>query len=151
MTLSDRDEVLVDGRVADGFEAVREAFADNLRHRGELGAAFAVTCDGRTVVDLWGGCADGTSGRPWRPDTLQVIFSGTKGLVALCLLILVDRGALDMQAPVVRYWPEFGAKGKRGIRVLEVASHRAGLPGIRAALEPDEILDDRRMAALLAA
>jgi CubicO group peptidase (beta-lactamase class C family) len=151
MTLSDRDEVLVDGRVADGFEAVREAFADNLRHRGELGAAFAVTCDGRTVVDLWGGCADGTSGRPWRPDTLQVIFSGTKGLVALCLLILVDRGALDMEAPVVRYWPEFGAKGKRGIRVLEVASHRAGLPGIRAALEPDEILDDRRMAALLAA
>jgi CubicO group peptidase (beta-lactamase class C family) len=151
MTRSDPDELLVDGHVADGLEAVREAFADNLRHRGELGAAFAVTCDGEAVVDLWGGCADGAGARPWRPDTLQVIFSGTKGLVALCLLILVDRGALDMQAPVSRYWPEFGAEGKRGIRVLDVASHRAALPGIRAALEPDEILDDRRMAALLAA
>jgi CubicO group peptidase (beta-lactamase class C family) len=150
MTLSEPDEVLVDGHVADGFEAVREAFADNLRHRGDLGAAFAMTCDGEAVVDLWGGAADG-GGRPWRPDTLQVIFSGTKGLVALCLLILVDRGALDMQAPVSRYWPEFGANGKRGIRVLDVASHRARLPGIRAALEPDEILDGRRMAALLAA
>jgi CubicO group peptidase (beta-lactamase class C family) len=151
MTLSGPDEVLVDGHVADGFEAVRDAFADNLRHRGELGAAFAVTCDGQAVVDLWGGCADGAGARPWRPDTLQVIFSGTKGLVALCMLILVDRGALHIEAPVSRYWPEFGAKGKRGIRVLDVVSHRAGLPGIRAALEPDEILDDRRMAALLAA
>jgi CubicO group peptidase (beta-lactamase class C family) len=151
VTLSDPDEVLVDGHVADGFEAVREAFADNLRHRGELGAAFAVTCGGEAVVDLWGGSADGDGARPWRQDTLQVIFSGTKGLVALCLLILVDRGALDMQAPVSRYWPEFGASGKRGIRVLDVASHRARLPGIHSALEPDEILDDRRMAALLAA
>src|SRR6188472_2669695 len=100
MTLSEPDEVLVDGHVADGFEAVRDAFADNLRHRGEQGAAFAMTCDGEAVVDLWGGSADGAGGRPWRPDTLQVIFSGTKGLVALCLLMLVDRGALDMQAPV---------------------------------------------------
>ena len=99
MTLSGPDEVLVDGHVADGFEAVRDAFADNLRHRGELGAAFAVTCDGQAVVDLWGGCADGAGARPWRPDTLQVIFSGTKGLVALCMLILVDRGAkVEMDA-----------------------------------------------------
>jgi CubicO group peptidase (beta-lactamase class C family) len=151
MTLSDRDEVLVDGHVADGFAAVREAFADNLRHRGELGAAFAVTCDGEAVVDLWGGDADGAGARPWRADTLQVIFSGTKGLVALCLLMLVDRGALDMEARVARYWPQFAAHGKRGIRVLDLASHRAALPGIRVALEPDEILDDQRMAALLAA
>jgi CubicO group peptidase (beta-lactamase class C family) len=151
MTISGPDEVLVDGHVADGFEAVREAFADNLRHRGELGAAFAMTCDGEPVVDLWGGIADGNTGRPWRQDTLQVIFSGTKGLVALCLLILVDRDELDMASPVARYWPEFGAHGKGSIRVLDVASHQASLPGVRVALEHDEILDDRRMAALLAA
>jgi CubicO group peptidase (beta-lactamase class C family) len=151
MTSYGSGEELVDGHVADGFEAVREAFVDNLRHRGELGAAFAVTCDGEHVVDLWGGVADGATGRHWRQDTLQVIFSGTKGLVALCLLILVDRGELDMEAPVMRYWPEFGAHGKGRIRVLDVVSHQAALPGIRVPLEHDEILDDRRMAALLAA
>jgi CubicO group peptidase (beta-lactamase class C family) len=151
MTVPGPDEVLVDGHVADGFEAIRDAFADNLRHRGELGAAFAVTCDGELVVDLWGGLADGAIERPWRKDTLQVIFSGTKGLVALCLLILVDRGELDMEAPIARYWPEFGANGKQGIRVLDAASHQAALPGIQVALHDGEILDDGRMAELLAA
>ena len=79
------------------------------------------------------------------------IFSGTKGLVALCLLMLVDRGELDLDAPVARYWPEFAANGKESIRVLELASHQARLPGIRDPLEHGEVLDDRRMAALLAA
>jgi CubicO group peptidase (beta-lactamase class C family) len=151
MTISGPDEVLVDGHVAEGFEAVREAFVENLRRRGELGAAFAVTCDGAPVVDLWGGIADAATGRTWERDTLQVIFSGTKGLVALCLLILVDRGELEMEAAVARYWPEFAANGKASIRVFEVASHQARLPGIRTPLEQGEILDDRRMAALLAA
>jgi CubicO group peptidase (beta-lactamase class C family) len=151
MSVCGPDDVLVDGHVANGFEAVREAFVDNLRHRGELGAAFAVTCEGEPLVDLWGGIADGGTGRPWRQETLQVIFSGTKGLVALCLLILVDRSELDMEAPVARYWPEFGANGKRAVRVRDVASHQAVLPGIRVALQQDEILDDRGMAALLAA
>jgi CubicO group peptidase (beta-lactamase class C family) len=151
MTLSDPDEVLVDGHVADGFEAVREAFVESLRHRGELGASFAVTRDGALVVDLWGGVADADTRRPWRQDTLQVIFSGTKGLVALCLLMLIDRGELDMEAPVARYWPEFATNGKAGIRVLDVVSHQARLPGLRVPLSDDaEILDDRRMAALLA-
>jgi CubicO group peptidase (beta-lactamase class C family) len=151
VTISGPDEVLVDGYVADGFEAVRDAFIENLRHRGELGAAFAVSGDGEPVVDLWGGIADAETGRAWQRDTLQVIFSGTKGLVALCLLMLVDRGELDMQAPVARYWPEFAANGKESIRVLELASHQARLPGIRVPLEHGEVLDDRRMAALLAA
>jgi CubicO group peptidase (beta-lactamase class C family) len=151
MTISGPDEVLVDGYVADGFEAVRDAFVENLRHRGELGAAFAVSSDGEPVVDLWGGIADAETGRAWQRDTLQVIFSGTKGLVALCMLMLVDRGALDMEAPVARYWPEFAANGKASVRVLELASHQARLPGIRVALEHGEVLDDRRMAGLLAA
>jgi CubicO group peptidase (beta-lactamase class C family) len=144
-------EPRVEGEVAPGFEAVREAFADNLRARGELGAAFAVTLDGQPVVDLWGGLADGERGRPWQADTLQVIFSGTKGLIALCLLMLADREALDLDAPVARYWPQFAANGKGAIRVSEVASHQAGLPALREPVTTDEILDGGRMAELLAA
>jgi CubicO group peptidase (beta-lactamase class C family) len=141
------DTALVSGHVAPGFEAVHEAFAGIL----DLGAAFAVTVGGETVVDLWGGVADDRTGRPWQADTLQVIFSGTKGLVALCLLMLADRGQVDLEAPVARYWPEFGAQGKGGIRVLDVASHQAALPALQAPVEEDEILDDRRMAAVIAA
>lgn len=141
---------MIQGHVTAGFEAVREAFADNFRHRGELGAAFAVTRNGELVVDLWGGDAGAVGERPWRRDTLQVIFSGTKGLVALCLLMLADRGELELAAPVARYWPEFAARGKDRIRVLDVASHQAGMPAMRVPLEEADIPDDRRMAALLA-
>jgi CubicO group peptidase (beta-lactamase class C family) len=147
----DTHDVVVGGFVAPGFDAVRDAFEDNLRMRGELGAAFALTRGEEALVDLWGGVADPAERRAWQPDTLQAIFSGTKGLVALCLAMLADRGALELSAPVARYWPEFAAAGKRDIRVRDVASHQARLPGIRVPLEPDEILDDRRMAALLAA
>jgi CubicO group peptidase (beta-lactamase class C family) len=151
VTISGPDEVLVDGYVADGFEAVRDAFIENLRHRGELGAAFAVSGDGEPVVDLWGGIADAETGRAWRRDTLQVIFSGTKGLVALCLLMLVDRGELDMQAPVARYWPEFAANGKAGLLVRWVLDHRAGLPYLTDDLWPGAIYDWQAMTAALAA
>jgi len=144
------DTLAVGGFVAPGFESVREAFLENLRDRGELGAAFAVVRDDEPVVDIWGGIADRAAGRPWQADTLQVIFSGTKGMVALCLLLLVDRGALELDAPVARYWPEFAARGKGHLRVCEVASHRASLPGIREPLTHEDILDDVRMAELLA-
>jgi CubicO group peptidase (beta-lactamase class C family) len=144
------DTLVVGGFVAPGFESVREAFLENLRERGELGAAFAVARGDEPVVDLWGGIADRATGRPWQADTLQVIFSGTKGWVALCLLMLVDRGALEFDAPVARYWPEFAARGKGHLRVCDVASHQASLPGIREPLTHEDILDDGRMAELLA-
>lgn len=145
------DEEVLRGQVAPGFEEVREAFAANFADRGEVGAAYAVMLDGEPVVDLWGGMADAAAGRPWERDTLQVIFSGTKALVALCLLILVDIDELDLDAPVHRYWPEFGAGGKRHVRVMDLASHACRLPGIRTPVTEDEVVDDRRMAALLAA
>jgi CubicO group peptidase (beta-lactamase class C family) len=151
MASTDAAAGAVGGYVAPGFEGVRAAFAENLRERGELGAAFAVTHDGALVVDLWGGVADPETGRPWRQDTLQLIFSGTKGLVALCLALLVDRGEIELDAPVARYWPPFAAAGKQDLRVLDVASHQAALPGIAAPLAVEDVLDDRRMAALLAA
>lgn len=140
----------VHGTVAVGFETVREAFVANFETRGELGAAFAATVDGAAVADLWGGTSDRQSKRSWHRDTLQVIFSGTKGLVAVCLLLLVDRGELDLDAPVRRYWPEFAAAGKGNVRVGELTAHQARLPGIRKPVGGDAILDDREMAALLA-
>ncbi len=144
------DERRGDGFVAPGLERVREEFERNFVERGELGAAFAVYCDGELVIDLWGGCADPATGRPWAADTLQLIFSGTKGLVATCLLLLIERGRLRLEDRVCEHWPEFAANGKREITVAEVVSHRGRLPGIRVPLAAADIYDDRRMAALLA-
>lgn len=117
----------IDGFVAPGFEPVREAFAKNFRH-GESGAACCVLLDGEPVVDLVGGPADHTTGRPWTPDTVVGVFSTTKGATAVCANLLVERGRLDPDAPVADYWPEFAANGKRAVLVRHVLSHSAGLP-----------------------
>lgn len=138
------------GHVAAGFEPVAEAFARNLAERGELGAAFAAVLDGEPVVDLWGGSADRARAVPWERDTPILLFSGAKGLVALCLLMLVERGALELDAPVARWWPEFAAAGKGAVTVREAATHRARLPGIRVPVSEQEVVDPVRMAALLA-
>jgi CubicO group peptidase (beta-lactamase class C family) len=130
---------------------VAEAFERNFAEHGELGAAFAAVRDGELVVDLWGGVADRTSGRAWDEGTLQLIFSGTKGLVAICLLMLIDRGALELDAPVARYWPEFAAAGKADMTVRQIVTHTAGLPGLVTPIAVLDLTDDRRMAELLAA
>jgi CubicO group peptidase (beta-lactamase class C family) len=139
------------GFVAPGFEPVAAELARSFSERGELGAAFAAVHDGEPVVDLWGGLADRPAGRPWQEDTLQVIFSGTKGLVAICLLLLIDRGRLELEAPVARYWPEFAAAGKEAVTVRALVSHTARLPGLTTPVEREELTDDVRMAELLAA
>jgi CubicO group peptidase (beta-lactamase class C family) len=141
----------VSGFAAEGFEPVRRAFEESFSSDGEVGAAFAAMLDGRPVVDLWGGAADLAANAPWREDTLQIVFSGTKGFVALCMLMLIERGQLDLEQPVARYWPEFAAAGKDGVLVRHVVSHEAGLPGFREPISHDDLVDDGRMAALLAA
>ncbi|HEX3786012.1 MAG TPA: serine hydrolase domain-containing protein [Pseudonocardiaceae bacterium] len=118
----------ISGTVEDGFEGVREAFAASLARRDEVGAAVCVYFDGRPVVDLWGGIADRESGRPWRADTLEIVYSATKAVTATCALLLVERGELDLDAPVSEYWPEFAAEGKGGVPVRWLLSHRVGLP-----------------------
>jgi len=131
-------ETQVHGHCDARFAAVREAFEDNFRERGELGAAVAVTVDGITVVDLWGGWADAAGTRPWERDTLVNVWSTTKGPVALCAHLLADRGLLDLDAPVAAYWPEFAAAGKEKVLVRHLLSHRAGLSGLR---EPHSLAD----------
>ncbi|MEU7338344.1 serine hydrolase domain-containing protein [Streptomyces sp. NPDC007074] len=113
------------------FSAVRTAFEENFRDRGELGAAVSVTLGGETVVDLWGGWADAAGTRPWERETLVNVWSTSKGPTALCAHILADRGLLDLDAPVAAYWPEFAAAGKEAVLVRHLLSHRAGLAGLR--------------------
>lgn len=137
------------GTVARGFEPVAAEFERNFTERKDVGAAFAAVHKGRKVVDLWGGMA--APGTPWQQDTLQVIYSGTKGLIASCMLILIERGLIDLDAPVATYWPEFAANGKEKIRVRHVVSHRAGLPGIVYPLTSADIADFEKMETLLAA
>jgi CubicO group peptidase (beta-lactamase class C family) len=134
------------------LERVAVEFERNFTERGEVGAAFAVCLDGEPVVDLWGGLADPEDPRRrWKEDTLQVIFSGTKGLVATCLLMLIDRGALALEDRVCTHWPEFAANGKQEITVAQLVSHRARMPGVLTPLRKSDMTDDRRVATLLAA
>jgi CubicO group peptidase (beta-lactamase class C family) len=140
----------VGGFVVSGYEAVAEAFAENFDEREEIGAAFAAFVDGRCVIDLWGGIADRSQALSWNRDTLSCIFSGTKGLVATCLLILIERGHLSLDEPVCRYWPEFAAHGKEHVLVRHAVSHTAGLPGLSTPVSSSDVTDSLRMACLLA-
>jgi len=113
----------VSGKCEPRFERVREEFERNFREREEVGASVCVTLDGETVVDLWGGTANIDTGEPWKEDTVSVVFSCTKGATALCAHILASRGLLDIDAPVVKYWPEFGKTGKENITVKMLLNH----------------------------
>ncbi|MFD1661804.1 serine hydrolase domain-containing protein [Streptomyces caeni] len=141
----------VNGRCDPRFAAVRRAFEENIREREELGAAVAVTLNGETVVDLWGGWADAARTRPWERDTVVNVWSTTKGPAALCLHILADRGLVDLDAPVAAYWPEFAAAGKESVPVRHLLSHRAGLSGLREPHTVEQLYDWELTASRLAA
>ncbi|MEU8251813.1 serine hydrolase domain-containing protein [Nonomuraea sp. NPDC048916] len=141
----------ISGTTAPGFEGVREAFAANLAGDQEVGAAVGVYLHGRKVVDLWGGIADPQTGRRWERDTLQVVYSTTKGIVAACAHLLAQRGELDLDAPVAAYWPEFAANGKDRIPVRWLLTHQAGLPTIDRPVTPAEAIAWDPMVAALAA
>ncbi|GGS76590.1 serine hydrolase [Planobispora rosea] len=143
--------VTIHGDCDDRFDGVRKAFEENFSTRGELGAAVAVTVDGTTVADLWGGHADEARTRPWERDTLVNAWSTTKGIVALCAHMLAGRGLLDLDAPVASYWPEFAAAGKQDLPVRWLLSHRAGLSGPREPTTGDDLLDWELMTSRLAA
>jgi CubicO group peptidase (beta-lactamase class C family) len=132
------------------FEAVRTAFGANFDQGQELGASVAVTLHGEPVVDLWAGDADET-GRPWERDTIVNVWSTTKTMSATCLLMLADRGEIDIDAPVAAYWPEFAAHGKEGVRVAHVLGHTAGLPGWNPPITPDTLYDWARATDALVA
>jgi CubicO group peptidase (beta-lactamase class C family) len=133
------------------FAPVRQAFLDNFATRGEPGGAVCVSVGGRVVVDLWGGWSDRAKTQPWARDTLVNIFSVGKALTSVCALQLVERGLIDLGAPVARLWPEFAAHDKDEISLRDMLTHRAGLPALRKPLTDGVMLDWKFMTHALAA
>jgi CubicO group peptidase (beta-lactamase class C family) len=143
--------VQIEGNCDARFRRVKEVFASNFANGLEVGAAVAITLDGKSVVDLWGGHADSARTRSWKRDTLVNVFSTTKGITAILAHGLVEQGKLDLDAPVARYWPEFAEAGKDKIPVNYLLSHRAGLPAVRKQLPSDGWVNWPVMCAALAA
>ncbi|MEM6107311.1 serine hydrolase domain-containing protein [Mycobacterium sp. 050272] len=144
-------DVDIKGSCTPDFAGVRDAFERNFAERLEQGAAVAVWVDGDLVVNLWGGWADAAGTRPWEQDTLTTVLSGTKGLSATCVHQLIDRGELDLHAPVARYWPEFGQAGKQDITLAMVMSHRSGVIGPRVPMSWQQVTDWDYACAQIAA
>lgn len=132
------------------FASVRSLFEANVANGLDLGASFSASVEGQTVIDLWGGWADVQRTRPWNEDTIVNLYSMAKTMTALCALVLIDRGELDPDAPVARYWPEFAANGKSKIKVRHLLSHTAGLPSWPAGMQMADLYDWNKATGILA-
>ena len=140
----------IDGKTMPGYKPVAEAFAQNFGDPGEIGAACSVYVNGEQVVDIWGGLADAGTGAPWTGRTIAMVYSATKGLAAMCALLLAQRGELDLDRPVAAYWPEFAAGGKDRVTTRQVLSHQAGLPVIDRKLKYEDVLSGGPVVEALA-
>jgi CubicO group peptidase (beta-lactamase class C family) len=139
------------GTCAAEFDPLRELFAAKLESGEDLGASVAVNIGGEMVVDLWGGWADDARTVPWAENTIACVFSTTKTMTSLAALVLVDRGALDLDATVATYWPEFAVRGKDRIKVRQFLSHTSGVAGWDPPVTPDDLYDWDKSTARLAA
>jgi CubicO group peptidase (beta-lactamase class C family) len=133
------------------FDPLRELFAAKFASGEDLGASLTVNIDGEMVVDLWGGWADEARTAPWAENTIANVFSTTKTMTALAALALVDRGELDLDATVAKYWPEFAAQGKADIKVRHLLSHTSGVSGWEQPITLEDLYDWDKSTALLAA
>jgi CubicO group peptidase (beta-lactamase class C family) len=149
-------QIQADGHCDDRFSPVRDAFLANFVRaedggNGDVGASVAVAVDGEVVVDLWGGHLDEARTRPWAGDTLVNVYSTTKTMSCLALLVCADRGLVDVDEPVARYWPGFEVNGKGGVLVRHLLSHTAGLSGWAERIHSEDLYDWERCTSLLAA
>ena len=131
----------VQGHCDPRFSELREEFERNFAERGEKGASVCLSLGGETLVDLWGGVADVKTGEAWREETVGIVFSCTKAATAICAHILVDRGELELQAPVSKYWPEFAKAGKEKTTVQMMLNHESGIPALREPVKEKGFLD----------
>lgn len=142
---------LVEGTTTERFAGLRQQLSDNLDQGEDVGASVAVFHRGELVCDIWGGYRDAEHSTPWTADTLVNVWSTTKTMTFLSMLLLFDRGELDFTAPVATYWPEFAANGKSNIEVRHLMNHTAGLSGWSEPLEPEALADWSRCTEALAA
>jgi CubicO group peptidase (beta-lactamase class C family) len=145
-----QNPIEIHGFVSAGFEAVREAFAENFSRRRELGGACCVYHRGEKVVDLWGGVRNKATGEPWQEETMVLVYSATKGLAAMTLAVAHSRGWLDYEERVCRYWPEFAQHGKETITVRQLLAHQAGLFAFDEPVDRSVVADLDRLAVVLA-
>ncbi len=142
----------VEGEILDDrFAPLLDEFLENFASRGEKGASLCVTYEGKMVVDLWGGSANPREDLPWNKDTLSVIFSCTKGALALCAHMLIEEGKLDPDAPVTEFWPEYGANGKQATTLQMMLDHTAGVPVFREEVPEGALADWNWATSALAA
>jgi CubicO group peptidase (beta-lactamase class C family) len=142
--------VAIHGFVSPGYEAVRDAFAENFARRREVGAACCVYHKGEKVVDLWGGARNKATGEPWEENTMALVYSATKGLAAMTLALAHSRGWLDYDELVCKYWPEFAQNGKEKITVRQLLAHQAGLFALDERVDRTVVGDLDQLAVVLA-
>ena len=141
----------IKGHYEERFAPVAQALAQSLASGADIGASVAVVHEGEFVVDIWGGYRDAEQTQPWQQDTIVNVWSTTKTMAAVCVLMLADRGELDLDAPVSRYWPEFAEAGKEQVLVRHLMSHTSGLSGWEQPVEASQLADWDRCTSLLAA
>jgi CubicO group peptidase (beta-lactamase class C family) len=130
---------------------VREAFEANFSEGLDAGASVAVTIGGELIVDLWGGTRDGDGEAPWTEDTIVNVWSTTKTMAALTVLLLADHGTFDLHDPVAKLWPEFAAAGKESVTIAHLLAHAAGLSGLDAPVSAEDLYDHEKICEMLAA
>lgn len=141
----------VQGRCDPDFEEVRRLFQQFLDAGDELGASVAVSVDGKTVIDLWGGFADAEKTQPWEEDTIVNVYSTTKNVTSLAMLKLVDMGLVSVTDKVAQHWPEFAANGKEDVEIRHLLSHSSGLAGWTDKMTMEDVCDLELGTAKLAA
>ena len=145
------DKVEVHGLCEERYEPIKKVFEDNFKSGDDVGASLAITLEGKYVMDIWAGYSDEAQTHHWERDTIVNVYSTTKVMTALCVLMLVDRGQIDLDAPVANYWPEFAQEGKENLPIRYLLSHTAGLPGWDQPIQAETLYDWDRCVSLLAA
>ncbi|HEA70733.1 MAG TPA: class A beta-lactamase-related serine hydrolase, partial [archaeon] len=144
------NEVDIQGYTDPKFEMIKDAFKENFEEFNEVGASFAVFLDNKFVIDIWGGHSNPEKTNLWNKDSIAKVYSTNKVIASICALILVDKGLLDLDAPVARYWPEFAQAGKEKLLVRCLFSHSAGLPGFDEKITVEDLKDWDKIINIIA-
>lgn len=141
---------LVQGRCPERFEPLRALLESFITGGRDVGASVALAIEGEMLVDLWGGWVDAARVQPWKSDTIINVWSTTKTMTSLAVLMLVDRGEVDPAAPIAKYWPQFAANGKGSVTVAQTLAHASGVSGWAEPIEIEDLFDWQKSTEILA-